>query len=423
MKKIDLDSSKGLFVIINLVMLVSLFFFTKYTPLYSDDISHAMMSADHPITKLTDIFISSRDYYFEWGGRLPSHIIFQYLIVFNRRLYDIINPLAYIVYVMIIYYYANYEKISNIFLVIVYSFLWIYTPSYGGVYLWLTGSVTYLWFMVPILFIGLYYKMRITNSIRTDKYRNLKKILLGIGLFIGGIISGWSIESASCSLVFALLIYFVYKKHNNEKIYILDYAGFVGVAIGWALLMFAPGNYARANVVEESTNILIKYIFRICRETYYSCMYISIPFGLSISLFLLTYFAYNIEFDNRKFGYKQIVTVLKKNKDLELALFFILLALVSIYVMTFSPAFANRIFITPLALLTISIGISLKSYMNKLNASLHGKVKVVLGILVTFVAIYSLTQMVTAAKVCSFEGIPIEKYINFHYPEAELGIW
>ena len=424
--KTKLDESRLLFCCINLLVAALMFYLSKQTPFYSDDIGHAMNVDGTRIVSVKEIFEMANLSYFTWGGRYLSQLLVRYFIVFHRSLYNTLNAIIFVSYACTIHHYVYSKRVSNTFLVIIYCFLWLFTPSFGGSYLWMTGSITYLWFMLPILVVGLiYYRrwQRVISGEESCRSKNsVARIFRCFGLCFLGVIAGWSIEAASSTLLFALSVFLLILKRKKYRIDIEYVCGWLGVLIGWCLLILAPGNFARAGVVNEPANILKRYIFRIGRETFYSLSYLTIPFGIAVAM-LFYMNAFSVE------RLKDAGLSHRRNMPWHLEntcepFFFILLAVISIYVMTFSAAFANRIFITPVALLLIAIGLLCKGVLDLSENSVPNIIvrRKTLGMICFFVGIYCLVQVCTAILTCSVHRIPIEKYIDYHYGEAERGV-
>lgn len=436
MKKLDAD--KIIFIITNIITLAIMYYLSLHTPLYSDDIAHSTIDGTMPITNMTDIFTSTRIYYQTWGGRVISRLIFQYLIAFNKPLYNILNAAMYVIYANIIQWYIVFPlkiKRSNFSLILTYLMLWLFTPSFGGSYLWLTGSVTYLWLMVPILGFGfLYYRKWINICQKNDKLFGKECEIMKIGkmlaMFLLGLVAGWSIEAAMCVLLLGLLLFIFYMFKVKVKIAIHEWSGILGFIMGAGFLMLAPGNYTRADTVTESANLFVRYGFRIARETYYACQYMLIPFGIAISLLIWNHMESQIDMHNKGKWEKIFFPVKSWPASLML-----ILSVVSIYVMTFSAVFANRIFITPLALNIIALNMMLLKFigcdsekvsMEEERETLKKhfyKRQCASVFLLTVLILYCTVQMMTAVLICSRNDIPIEKYVTYKASEVENGVW
>ena len=67
--KTKLDESRLFFCCINLLVAALMFYLSKQTPFYSDDIGHAMNVDGTRIVSVKEIFEMANLSYFTWGGR------------------------------------------------------------------------------------------------------------------------------------------------------------------------------------------------------------------------------------------------------------------------------------------------------------------------------------------------------------------
>lgn len=421
-----LDSSKILFVLINIAVASLMFYMTRQTPLYSDDLAHRLNEDGSKVMTYRDVFHKANLTYFNWGGRYLADLLINYFVSLGRGLYEVLNALIYVLFACEMHAYVYRNQVSCFYLTVIYCFLWLFTPSFGGLYLWMTGSVTYLWFMVPVLLHGLiYYRwMEGVSDPRRVKGEGsfIKSICFSIGMFALGVVAGWSIEAASSILLASITVslFFAWKRKLKNGIpYIF---GWVGVLCGWGLLMFAPGNFVRAGFVSESGNLLIKYLFRIGRETYYMILFLAIPLGVAIGFIVFGYVQFSTRMDSR--GESSKILWLENCKRNPAPFLFLLLALLSVYIMTFSAAFSNRIFIMPLALLLITIGFLLRDNLNSdgENGMERNAARVAATAMLFFLVLYCSVQILTALMTCSARKVPIEKYVDYHYGDFEKGI-
>ena len=123
--------------------------------------------------------------------------------------------------------------------------------------------------------------------------------------------------------------------------------------MGYAVLILAPGNYARASVVSGRSNIVLELLFRLARETYYMLLDMWWLFAI---FFVLLYMVNKTK--------KQLPVNQSKNQMLKkwitdhaIELFFLLIVLVGVYVMTVTSAYAERVLTSPIAFLVIAIGL------------------------------------------------------------------
>ena len=118
------------------------------------------------------------------------------------------------------------------------------------------------------------------------------------------------------------------------------------------MLIFAPANRIRVADAESATAVrsfLATYGYRFVRETYYTFIFLLVPIAISVALFVLSR---KVEESEKRKFVVAICEEIAKGREA----FFWLIAFASIYVMTFSAGFANRIFQFPLLMLIIAMG-------------------------------------------------------------------
>ncbi len=349
-----MNRNKCVFCIINLALFGLVLFYNMNTGLYSDDLRclHYWSSGSKPITSLHDAIISTNEYYMDAGGRWISYFLVQFLLVFGKNLFDVLNSIFCVLLGVIIYKYVLTENdIDNSLLLLVHILLWYYTPTWGQEFLWVSGSIMYLWTIVFALLFGYHYYLKI----RMNEIKRETKPGKCIVLAVLGFLSGLSLEPTACILFIVLLIYLIVAK-RREILSVSDIVGFSSFLIGFGILMLCPGNYKRAAVVSESTNIILKYGYRFFRESYYFVVYLFPLCGIAIVMYLLVH--------------KQI------KEEARFVIMFTMIALSSIYVMTFSAGFASRIFLCPTVFIIIPLGMA----YTRLDCKLRGKI--LMGLLI-----------------------------------------
>lgn len=232
------------------------------------------------IMYLHDLFISQYAHYMEWGGRTVVHTIAQVLLIFDPILQDILNTLAYIGMMILIYKYANITKPPRAIIFLLCCLLfWFFQPIIISTCFWITGSANYLWGMLIILsFIYPFYSLYI-------KENGQNSILKSIFLFIAGIIAGWTNENTAIAMFFLIVVIAILLKIQKVNIPNWVYWGIVGCIIGILFLVLAPGNMARYNAEGGSTDNLFSLdilLPRLQQIFKYYLKYILIPSILSI---------------------------------------------------------------------------------------------------------------------------------------------
>lgn len=241
-----------------IIILVSIFLMmlvlNLLTPLLADDYSYALSLEDNRLSSLMDILNYQWWHYFNWGGRTVAHTIAQLFLPFPKIIFSILNPLIYIALVYLIYLHIKGTKEDKpLFLLAIHLALWFLLPVFGQTCLWLVGSCNYLWTTVLILWLLWLYR-------KNQKDTSVWKL---IGLFVLGILAGWTNENTAAGLLVILFGYIIIQKLiEKKKLTKIQIVGLLGVLIGFAFMILAPGNYIRNAEFKDNTFILIKLIKR-----------------------------------------------------------------------------------------------------------------------------------------------------------------
>lgn len=165
--------------------------------------------------------------------------------------YDALNALVGTIffYAVFILYFARKpkEKIDYYMLFLVIGLVVMFS-AFGSTFLWGAGSFNYLWGISLIVYFLLPFRVfyqKIYEGNLQVKQSNFIEFLLGIGLFLLGILAGMASEHVGLIVCIALFVSFVFLFYKKIKIPVWQYFGTIGFWCGWLLLYFAPGSKAR----------------------------------------------------------------------------------------------------------------------------------------------------------------------------------
>lgn len=235
-----------------------LFFFilNVLTPLsFGDDYVYSFVWEGHSIyeplsenatrvSSLKDLYNSQVLHYFTWSGRIVSHTLSQFFLWAGKSVFNVCNALASVLLVAEIYW-CSHKGIKKItadvgVLCVIFFALWAFSPGFGDVFLWLDGACNYLWTTVILLGVIVPYIRRYyLYSEDLQQERNFALLML-----FGGIVAGCTNENTICWVVLILTVFVFRLWRRGQTEYSLLF-GVIGLAVGYALLMFAPGNMAR----------------------------------------------------------------------------------------------------------------------------------------------------------------------------------
>ncbi len=414
--------NKRMTILINLFWFGIIAFLSYRMPYITDDQLHMYsFLTGEKITSPAMIFPSVMHYYNTWGGRALSMIVIQFVLMFPRILYGVLNGAVFATLANVICAFARgrsygqinsdneNNKIAELFLLpLVYLMLWFFMPVMAEDMLWSTGSITYLWTNTLILaFLLIYYRDYIEcgnneekkNDDRTNVRRRsiLVQIVLCVGMAFLGFAAGQSNESASCTTVVILLAYAVWSVRIRHRIDTDKIAGIIGCIIGCILLILAPGNLVRVSEVNAGAgagSMVMTYAYRLARETFFTGILLFIPLAIGLIISLA-------------------------DRSWKKSMIFWAAALVSVYVMTFSAGFANRIYQFPFILIVTAAGISLKSLIKKISdGESGGKPELtgrVLGVFCTAFMLMALIEVTAGTLYSEQNDSFFDRHMNYYY--------
>lgn len=349
----------------------AIFLLNIFTPIISDDFAYLYIYGEEGrISSVGDIIRSQVNHYYLWGGRSVVHFIAQILLMLPSCIADLLNSLAYLVYVFLIYLHIKGRKESSISLfVLINMAIWFLQPVFGDTILWITGSANYLWGTCLILLFLLPYRLY------EGKHANISfQVIASIYILLSGILAGWTNENTAAAMILIGILYIVYFRSHKWQVPVWTICGVIGAIAGFAIMILAPGNYMRAG---DSVSLNLYILgYRLFTWTL-TLFYYSGPL-LLISLIMLI--VYN-RFPNGE----------KKN-NLKLIFIYGLAAIAAVYAMLLSPSFPRRALFGVVTFLIIATGICIYNldYRNKFLRQI--RFLVILIALISFIFTFYLSM-------------------------------
>ena len=247
-----IKKNKG--IIISFILIyIGMFIICKYNMFAQDEYNYSHIAwTNQKLSSFSDIVKSQIDIYKNWSGRIPVLGMVQVFLYIGKIFYDIINPIIFILFIIMLIKAANVKvDEKNIFIILLFSIFGAY--KFWEKYIWISGSLNYLW-PVTLMLIVIYY---IYNMIVNDKKTN---VINTIVLLISSFFAGWSHENVAFVLgsFIIFICLFNIKKilslNNSAKIKLI--ASILLFGIGAILLIFCPGNFGRLGDTERSVTLL-----------------------------------------------------------------------------------------------------------------------------------------------------------------------
>jgi len=333
-------------VVVSLSFLAVLFL-NILTPLISDDFAYLFIYGEEArVHSVSDIIQSQINHYYMWGGRSVVHFIAQGLLLLPSFVADLLNSLVYMGYIILIYLHIKDKGKNSLSLFILINLaVWFFQPVIGDTILWITGAANYLWGTFFILLFLLPYRLY-----EGKRATVLSNIFASAGIFLLGIIAGWTNENTAAAMILIAILFLFYYRSRAWKLPVWSYIGLLGGIIGFLIMILAPGNFERAGGAGSMSLYLLAYrLFNTTLTFFYYCG----PLILTCLLMLALYSRYSGNENLR-------ANVLRWN------MIYYIAAVAAVYAMLLSPTFPRRALFGVVSFLIIGAGILIYN-LNCLN--------------------------------------------------------
>ena len=195
------------------------------------------------ISSFSDIAVSTYSYFMTWGGRIVAQALAMFFLWMPRMVFNVAVSLTTVLLVLCVQWIARggnvTMKLSAKETALIFFCLWAFHANFVGVFIWTDGSCNYLF---PMVFLLLFLLPYIRHYMRDGE--NVEKKWLNWGMFPLGLLAGNSNENTICWIGLFGFFYILYAYRKGKgKTWMLT--GFLGLTIGYGLLMLAPGNFLR----------------------------------------------------------------------------------------------------------------------------------------------------------------------------------
>jgi len=377
------------------------------------------------VASIHDIYISMRNHYMVWGGRIPVHTVVQLLLwLVDKKIFNIINSMMVVLLGMLAYFHVNFGRKRSIFLyILIFTMLWFFMPQPELTMLDLTNSVNNMWTCIYVLIFLIPYRILLVSE-KTFKH----KIVLAIFIIPLGFLAGWSSEpSGAASGAMAVLVTaYLLKKRKKPPIW--AYLGIVFLAAGWAIMVFAPGYRVKADKYYGVPNVLKNAIDNFGRIE-------SNLFGVTFKslwpMFLMIVISLIILFRLRKMRYantRMKPSVVRKkifgNSSYIPEAFYVICAVASVIIYAISPEFVPRYLFSAAVFLTISAGIIIARILEEADIK-EKSVRTVTTVLMCICVVSVTVDVVYEYNIASYNyslGTAIENNIKSQVSQGKKDV-
>lgn len=231
-------------IIVMAVAALAFYVLNVLSPEYHDDFIYKFMIAggtvdySHPIQSIGDIIQSQINHYSAVNGRSIVHFLVQLFSgLLGKQVFNVLNVVVFMVFVWLLKcQVVGKNQHGSLFPYLVVLSLILLLPRFKDTFLWMTGSVNYLWSATAALVFLLLYEKRCEQP-----FFKRDVCLLPVAALLG-----WTHEGITLPLGFTLLVLNVLHLKKTCKTQGLWLS--VAFLAGACLAAFAPGTMARSGV-------------------------------------------------------------------------------------------------------------------------------------------------------------------------------
>lgn len=166
----------------------------------------------HPIQTFWEVILAQIDHFLYHNGRIWVMIIYQSILCLaGKWLFNVLNPFFFCIYLFLIIKYAL-GRLSLSSMVVTVSLVFVFMAIFQEFFLWMAGSVNYLWSSVLVLWFLLVLRRHKDKSISRSSWP----------LLLLGVMAGWTHEGITIPLSVGLLAaVFIFRSadHRSESLW------------------------------------------------------------------------------------------------------------------------------------------------------------------------------------------------------------
>ena len=229
-----------------------LLFCTHETDLIADDYRYCFSYADDSrIVSAAQIFPSMAAHRHIMNGRVVPHFLVQLFLMLPKGIFDFVNAAFFTALVWLIGFTAGRGARPNVLLLLcAFGCLWLLQPDFGQVFLWLTGSINYLWCGTLCLVWLLPWAIWFLRGRSLSKPAQLALVLFSLPL--GAWSENGTVAMTAMALCFLLLLWL--ERRQTPPLWML--LSLAALLAGFFTMMLAP-----AESVNKSAEMRMEVLF------------------------------------------------------------------------------------------------------------------------------------------------------------------
>ena len=229
-----------------------------WTHLIADDYRYCFSYADDTrIESIAQIFPSMAAHRQSMNGRVVPHFLVQLFLMLPKGVFDLVNSLFFVLLVWLLHTLAVGRGLPNpVLLTLLFFAFWAFQPDFGQVFLWLTGSVNYLWCGV----FSLLWLLPLVRRFRDETEPGMAaRILFVVFSFpVGAYSENGTVALVAAWLAFAAADFFFCRRRPALWLWL----GLASMLGGFACMMSAP-----AETVNKSAEMTLPVLLANFVET------------------------------------------------------------------------------------------------------------------------------------------------------------
>ncbi len=256
-----------IFVLLLAMIAGTMLYLNHHTPLQMDDYDYSISWATgKPVSGFFDVIASQIEHYNLWGGRSIVHALAQIFLYWGKAVFNVLNTGMYVLLLLEIYALSKPREKAYCWpiLAFAHAFFMLFLPFFGTVFLWLDGACNYLWGTA----LGLLPLLLYRNAAEGGFFSKHGGVLAVVLSFL----AGWTNENTACGVLAMTACLLLMDWRKNRPVRPWQAAALFAQAAGAALMILAPGNFARASVYSYES-MLLEFIKRMVIIALYTGLY------------------------------------------------------------------------------------------------------------------------------------------------------
>ena len=252
-----LNRSRPAAALVLAAIFLLLLFCNHETDLVADDYRYCFSYADDSrIESAAQIFPSMAAHRLTMNGRVIAHFLVQLFLLPPKAVFDVVNAAVFAALLLLICRLCDPSGPNVLLLLAAFACLWIFQPDFGQVFLWLDGSVNYLWCAALCLLWLLPWARRLTED--RSPAKDVRILYVPFSFVVGAWSENATVALVAMALCFLLLELFE-KKRRPER---WALPALAATLAGFFYMMLAP-----AESVNKSAEMRLDVLFANFLET------------------------------------------------------------------------------------------------------------------------------------------------------------